>query len=72
MDQDHGDWIEWNGGECPVAPQTLVEVRFRDAAMDHPNSWRASFWSDSDPSKDCWLHDNNRADIIAYRIVEAA
>ena len=23
-------WIEWHGGDCPVDPQTLVEVRFKN------------------------------------------
>ena len=22
-------WVEWNGGECPVDPETRVRVRYR-------------------------------------------
>jgi hypothetical protein len=25
-----GEWIEWNGGECPVQKGTLVDVRYKD------------------------------------------
>ena len=25
----YGPWIKWNGGECPVPPDTLVKVKFR-------------------------------------------
>lgn len=55
------DWIEWNGGECPVAPDTHHMVRFRDSSEfedDHPQSW---YWGRND------TEDGN--DIIAYRIL---
>ena len=26
----HNDWIEWTGGDCPVAKGTLVDVKYRD------------------------------------------
>ena len=26
----YGPHIDWNGGECPVLPETLVEVKLRN------------------------------------------
>ena len=25
----NNDWIIWNGGECPVPPDTIVQAQFR-------------------------------------------
>lgn len=36
------DWIEWNGGECPVPKDALVDVRFRGGATDERS--RAAIW----------------------------
>lgn len=55
------DWIDWNGGECPVDPGTQVEVRLRDGrgvvGLADNLHWR----------KECAI-----SDIIAYRVVEVA
>lgn len=53
-------WIEWQGGECPVHPDTLVEVGFRGGASG-PAAVRANTWY--------WKHDGERTDITRYRIV---
>ena len=56
------DWIEWNGGECPIkSDKTRVEYRMRNASPDifHGKSLR---WN--------WEHNGTRGDIIAYRIIE--
>lgn len=51
-------WIDWAGGECPVEPERLVDVKLRDGSifcgMD-ADGWR---WSDI----------GHNADIIAYRL----
>lgn len=49
-------WIEWPGGDCPVAPTTLVDVKFRDGsgADGEPANW--------------WNWDAYYAPIIAYRL----
>ena len=55
------DWIEWNGGECPVAGDVVVDVKRRDGQVsqaDQFSEWRWSHWPD--PS-----------DIVAYRLVDA-
>lgn len=59
---DADGWITWDGGECPVAPETLVHVRTRGGAeTDEP--MRAENW---------WWGRNatSRAyDLIAYKVV---
>lgn len=63
---DAAGWIEWNGGDCPVAPGTIVECRLRDA--DSAPSWHETAKDASDFS---WSHEKATAglDIIAYRLV---
>lgn len=59
-----GEWIAWEGGECPVPAETPIEVRFRvglPTPCDDPHHLR-------------WSHlksDAHRGtgDIIAYRVV---
>lgn len=55
------DWIEWNGGECPVGGEKEVEVRYRDGSCPPKGRARGWFWGDR---SDAW-------DIIAYRLVDA-
>ena len=52
-------WIEWHGGECPVAPDTRVEVKFRNGNTD--NEEVADLWF--------WGNANNDGQIIAYRVL---
>lgn len=62
-------WIEWNGGECPVPPYTLVEVKTRNGG-----GIRGKFGPDL--AKD-WLwgrrkgHIDQGGDIVSYRVVSA-
>ena len=53
------NWIEWNGGECPVPAGTIVDVKYRDGdeETNHAGSWIK-----------CWVNDGMLQDIIAYRI----
>ena len=47
--QEPGPWIGWNGGECPVHPDTVVEYAFIGQAgvdMDRECAGRMD-WSDS-------------------------
>ncbi len=55
------DWIEWDGGECPVPPETMVEVRFPVGALHS---------SETHPAKEFrWNLKGGFGDIIAYRVV---
>lgn len=53
------DWIEWHGGDCPVADNTTVEVSYRGGiGTIESSAWRFS-----------WSHKISGSDIIKYRIV---
>lgn len=65
------DWIEWNGGECPVGDDQRVDVRFRDGDRDPFQV--AGFWR---KVRDFWRHEGGEfsgpaSDIIAYRVLSA-
>ena len=53
----YGPWIKWHGGECPVPPGTLVEVKFRDGSCETGHS--ANCYS--------WLRVDFNDDIVEYR-----
>lgn len=55
------DWIPHDGGPCPVAPETMVELRFR-TGEEHISEPRAGMWM--------WQHSGRPSDIIAYRIAK--
>lgn len=55
------EWIEWSGGECPVPPGTVVEVRFRNGNSD-PDS-NAEWWDWR------WRGREGEYDIVAYRVI---
>lgn len=72
-------WIIWEGGECPVAEGTLVDVKHRDGTeyltqlagvldesyeQDDASRGFAHDWSIDE-------NDNQEGDIIAYRPVSA-
>ena len=54
-------WILWQGGECPVPNDIIVEVEFRNggSCVDEPNCFR-------------WGKTGTSGDIIAYRIAGLA
>lgn len=53
-------WIEWNGGECPVDSDAIVEVKYRRPKPYQYSNDRAGDFS--------WAHDGIDGDIIAYRL----
>ena len=61
------DWIEWHGGECPVPPDTMVEVRYRSAILPISAADLAcrENW-DWQPSEHGLT---GSFDIVAYRVV---
>lgn len=64
-DSDADGWIEWHGGDCPVPPETRVEVRFRDYDAAPIKQARADHWDR------CWDHSTpTKFDIVAYRIAQ--
>lgn len=64
---DDDGWIEWDGGEQPVAPDARVEVRFRSDRPDEvamAGQWRWNHWHKSRGGEP------NPHDIVAYRLVK--
>ena len=57
------DWIPWHGGECPVLPDTLVVIKFREGRISDEivNANRLD-----------WRHTNSRFDIVAFRLCTSA
>ena len=53
------EWIEWQGGECPVADDTRVEVKFRFGNSN--NRLNAGEWR--------WDWGGHDHDIIGYRVL---
>lgn len=53
------EWIEWPGGECPVASDVHVEVKFRDGLCS--SEYKAGTWN--------WKNLANDDEIIAYRVL---
>jgi hypothetical protein len=55
------DWINWNGGECPIkSDKTMYSLRFANGiefTSDGREDWR-------------WSHIDSVHDIIAYRIID--
>jgi len=59
---DSDGWIPWNGGECPVAPLSLVKIRFRDGECDDNGCRIAGHLR--------WEHIDTPSDIVAFKVVE--
>lgn len=55
----YGPRIKWHGGECPVPPDTLVEVKIRSGAVLGP--YRAFRYG--------WKHLGWSGDIVEYRTI---
>lgn len=56
------EWIEWNGGECPVPYGTKVDVIYRDGYK----TYMRIGWAHLSPN--VWIHFNDEWDIVAYRV----
>jgi len=71
------DWIDHDGGSCPLPPETLVQVRFRDGmySVQQPGA-TAGYWDGyGSACGSCWQHDlggPDGSDIVAYRVLEAS
>lgn len=66
--REEAPWIEWAGGECPVAAEACVHfrTRFEQANPDVPIN------EDDERRADSlrWAHVGKADDIIAYRVVQ--
>ena len=55
---DADGWIEWNGGECPVDGNEIIDIRYPESREEF--GAKAKFRR--------WNHARNKGDIIAYRL----
>lgn len=63
-----GEWIEWNGGECPVGRNGVVEIQLRRDTRQAAEDYHARFRPiDADHVRWTWNHEDD--DVIAYRII---
>lgn len=70
MHETDDGWYINSSGQCPIAHDTLIDVRYRDgeelynvpacASQNIPQSFR-------DTSEDYWRIDSNKNDIVAWR-----
>lgn len=56
-DYNDGRWHGWNGGECPVHPQTVVEIAMRERGV-------------AEEAAEQWFWDGDRCRIVAFRVVK--
>lgn len=63
-----GNWHGWNGGECPVHPETLIEARYETSA--NSAEFDAAQIKAKDRAPGCWQHRAGFNGIIAFRVVK--
>lgn len=66
---DADGWIEWRGGESPVARGTMLDLRHRDGELTvGVSAGVMRNFGERDASSSYWVNDNYEGDIIAYRL----
>ena len=56
---DNDDWVEWEGGACPVGLESFVDVRMRDGWLSQGKHAKEL----------CWRHRGGlSSEIVSYRI----
>ena len=61
QEQNDDEWIAWGGGECPVADDKTVRVRYRGDFQEDKCIAGSMIWS----------HSGEEDDIIAYRLMDS-
>ena len=57
VNYNDGKWHGWNGGECPVHPETVVEVQYNRRETHTAKKF-------------VWSHSLSNADIVAFRVIK--
>lgn len=53
-----GNWVRWDGGDCPLAPTEKIDGMSRDGEISyHYDAWCFD-----------WVHTDSDEDLVAYRI----
>ena len=61
-DYNDGKWHGWNGGECPVHPKSVVEVRYEDSSYNGIDQGKGLDYG--------WIKFANKRGICAFRVVK--
>lgn len=69
-DYNNGQIHGWNGGDCPVHPETVVKYWMRSGASYEVKA-RTPCWSHSLSRSDILSHTLSGSDIIAFQVVKA-
>ena len=67
---DTSDWIEHDGGPCPVCGDAVVDLKFRDERISYNKT--AMVYCGFKSVEDWWKQESKdpTQDIIAYRVVK--
>lgn len=57
----YGPWIKWDGGECPVPPDTLVDIKLRSGFVRGLRPAGKYIWNHDD--------DDDDGDIMEYCVI---
>jgi len=66
IDIDKDEWIEWDGGDCPVSSETVVDYVMREIGIDYTKAESHLSWASAGKLR--WSHGDGAGDIITYRI----
>jgi len=69
-----GKWYNWNGGPCPVEPDTKVHIQTRDGYQDTDGEAASGFGPTEVGRADWWAYQNCRTDdhIVRFKIIGEA
>lgn len=78
-----GKWHGWNGGECPVHADSLIETRHKLTGPVGDSTYMSSTENNTASAgwfnRGCWLHNNFNPEspdgdnpIIAFRVVKGS
>lgn len=62
------DWIYWPGGKCPAGKGIMVDVKFRDGAVELGVPALIDTEKVRDATSPFWRNDNTSSDIVAWRL----
>lgn len=84
-DYNDGNWHGWNGGECPVHPDTRGEFVFADGSICTIKPAGAWGWDDTElpiiafrvtkpyvEPREFWIYPDGAVDCIMYHEVDGA
>lgn len=62
-----GNWHAWEGGECPVHPESEIQAVRGNSREATVVTWKAKEFQEQS-----WLYDGMSYSIIAFRVISVA